>query len=947
VHALAGMKNAMELGTEFLVLGPIEARINGRLVDVGHPRQRCVLAILLVEANRAVPAHRLIERVWGDDPPPSARNVLSGYLTRLRSAFADALPNGDGPMLVRASGSYAISVDETAVDMHRFRRLVADARAGFGASDRARRGLDQALSLWRGSPFAGVSSQWLDTVRDGLENERVAALIDRNELALELGQHAELLQDLYDQSVAWPMNEILARQLMIALYRSGRPADALIQFEQIRRRLAEELGADPGPELRRAHEQVLRHDPVLAAHNPHRLRLRRLPPAQLPHAVSDFTGRSGELDVLQQFADQTRSSAGRHSAMVISAIDGTAGVGKTALAVHFAHRVAHKFPDGQLYVNLLGFDRHDPPAPPGEVLSRFLRGLGVDPRQVPVDLESRAGMYRSLLSGRRMLVLLDNAATADQVRPLLPGSNACLVLVTSRSRLNGLVAGDGARLLTLNVFTPPEALALLARTVGSDRVAREQEAATEIVRLCGRLPLALRICAELLVSRPQLTFAVLARRLAAENDRLDVLATGEEGSAVRAVLSWSYRNLEPDTASVFRLLGVHPGTETCIAAVSALADMEPATARRHLSVLLSANMLEEIAADRYRLHDLLRIYAAERSAETDSAGIRDAAVRRVLDWYLHTADAAGVMLDPNRPRIRLASPIPGSRPLIFASQEEALQWCEEERPNLVAATRLAATTGDHVTAWQLPAALIDYFYLRKPWSDWITTHEIGLASARRSGDALGEAGMLTSLGLAYYDVHRFADAIDCLERVLPTWRAIGFTAAEALTLDPLGAAYRDIGRPDQAVVRLDQALGLWRQLGDRWGEGVTLHNLGDTYRSLGRFDQAITYLREALTTRREIRDGRGIAWTLHDLGVACFDLGRFDDALGYLHEALAMRREVGDRQGEARTLRRLGSVYHALSRGEAAHTCRREALAIFEELGDPRASAVLAELDAP
>ena len=596
-------------------------------------------------------------------------------------------------------------------------------------------------------------------------------------------------------------------------------------------------------------------------------------------------------------------------------------------------------------MNLRGFDPTDAPLAPGEALILLLRALGVDPRQIPADLESQAGLYRSVLSGQRILVILDNAATAEQVRPLLPGSGACMVIVTSRNRLSALGAGHGARLLTLGMLEPAQAMTLLAQVAGAGRVARERQAAADIARLCGLLPQALRICGEHLAAHPHLKLAVLAERLACEHGRLDVLTTDDGHMAIRATLSLSYRGLTAEVASLFRLLGLHPGTEFGVRSIAAVAGADIAVARRHVQILSQLHLVDEIDADWYRMHDLVRVYAAERAAAEDTPAARQAAIQRLLNWYLHTADAACAILRPHRPRMKLDPPVPDSHPADFASYEEALDWCERERVNLVRATRLAAATGDHLTAWRLPAALIDYFYLRKPWPDWIATHEIGLDSARALGHSPGEAAMLTGLGVAYNDIRRADDAIDCLEQALPHWRRIGFTLQEAFTLYALGAAHRETGSHTEALDHFDHSLSLWRKLGNEWGQGIVLRELGDTYRNLRRFDEAIVTLHEALAICRDSRDRYGVACILHDLGSAYLDLARPAKAVEYLRQALVIRRETADRQGEARTLRRLGHAYRALGQIGTAHSCLRESLALFEDLSDPRSETVAGELD--
>ncbi len=930
---------------EFALLGPVEARTGGRCVEIGHARQRCVLAVLLIEANQSVPADRLIERVWGDEPPRSVRNVLSGYLTRLRAALSES--SEQGVLLARTAAGYRMSVPEDAVDLHRFRRLVVAARA---APDDDRRGetLDEALRLWRGSPFCGLSSPWLDAVRRTLENERIAALIERNDVALRQGRARELLADLAEETATWPLNESLARQQMIALHRSGRSAEALDRFERIRRRLAAELGADPAVELRRVHEQILRHDPDLDLADRRAARPSRVIPRQLPHAVSNFTGRQAELDTLQRFAGSLGELGGQRPAwspaMVISALDGAAGVGKTALAIRFAHQIADRFPDGQLYVNLRGFDPTDPPLAPGEALIGFLRALGVDPRQIPSDLDSQAGLYRSVLAGQRILVILDNAATAEQVSPLLPGTGACAVIVTSRNRLSALGAGHGARLLTLGMLEPAQAMTLLARVAGPDRVARESAAAADIARLCGLLPLALRICGEHLAAHPHLKLSELAERLACEHGRLDVLTTDDGHMAIRASLSLSYRGLTAEVAALFRLLGLHPGTEFSVGSIAAVAGADVAVARGRAQTLSQLHLVDEIEADRYRMHDLIRVYAAERAAEEDTAAARHAATQRLLSWYLHSADAAGAVLRPQRPRMPLGPPVADCHPAEFASFSQALDWCERERVNLVPATRMAAAIGDHLTASQLPSVLVDYFFLRKPWPEWITTHEIGLESAQVLGNSPGVAGMLTGLGVAYNDIRRSDDAIDCLEQALPHWRRIGFTLQEAFTHYALGAAYRETGRHTAALGQLEHSLSLFRKLASEWGQGVVLRQLGETYRNLRRFDEAIVTLDEALAICRDSRDRYGVGCILHELGSAYLDLERPGNAVDNLRKALAIRRETADRQGEARTLRALGHAYRALGQTSKGRSCLRESLALLEDLSDPRSEAVAGEL---
>jgi hypothetical protein len=486
-------------------------------------------------------------------------------------------------------------------------------------------------------------------------------------------------------------------------------------------------------------------------------------PRQLPAAIPNLVGRATELVTLTQILDEP---AERGAAVVISAIAGTAGVGKTALAVHWAHQVRDRFPDGQLYVNLRGYDP-GPPMTPGQALDGFLRALDVPVRKIPASVAEQAALYRSLLHGRRMLVILDNANTSDQVRPLLPGSPDCLAVVTSRSRLSGLVVRDGAHRVSLDPLPGADAIMLLRQIIGAVRVDAALHVAADLARQCAYLPLALRIAAERVASHPCSTLADLSEELANERDPLDMLFTGEDDTtAVRAVLSWSYQALPPETARMFRLLGLHAGPDISLPAAAALAGTTTAQARQLLDRLTGEHLLEETGRDRYRFHDLLRLYAAERAMTEETDHDRDNAVRRLLAWYLYTADAAGRILTSQWRCVPLDSPGADFLPLTFTTHHQALEWCEAERANLVAATRHAAECGQHVIAWKLPAVLWGFFAMRAYWADWITTHEIGLAATHYLHDRHGAAWIANNLGDGYRGLKRFDDAINHLQQAL-------------------------------------------------------------------------------------------------------------------------------------------------------------------------------------
>ncbi len=666
---------------------------------------------------------------------------------------------------------------------------------------------------------------------------------------------------------------------------------------------------------------------------------------QLPGDVAHFTGRFAELATLDALIQE---EAARPAAMVISAVAGTAGVGKTALAVHWAHRVRDRFPDGQLFVNLHGYDP-GPPMTSEQALEEFLRALGVPTQRIPAGLEARASLYRSLLDGRRVLIVLDNATSAEQVRPLLPGSPTCRVVVTSRSRLSGLIARDGASRIALDLLPPAEALALLRDVIGTARVTAEPEATAELASRCAYLPLALRIAAERAVTHPHVTLAELAGELAVERDRLDLLATAEkndETTAVRAVFSWSYRALSSEAARAFRLLGLHTGPDISTPAAAALTNTTPAQAQRLLETLVGTHLVEETGRDRYRFHDLLRVYAAECARAEEIGHDCDAAVQRVLIWYLHTGDAADRILNPHRPRVSLDNPGVACSPLEFTTYDQALDWCEAERANLVAAIRQAAETDEHVIAWKLPLALWGFFNLRKHWADLIATHRIGLAAARHIHDRRGEAWTLGALGMPYLDLGRYEEASDNFQHALSLSREIGSQWGEAMALVGLGASCFYRGRYEEAFDHSQHALLICQEIDDPWSRTFALLNIGAVHRKLQRFEDALDYFQRALDVACPAHDRSGEAMALHNLGATYRDLQRFEYALEHFHRACTIFRQIKDRWGEARTLRHIGDTLQNLNQIEAAIISWHQALPIFEDLGDSATAAkVRAELE--
>jgi tetratricopeptide (TPR) repeat protein len=666
--------------------------------------------------------------------------------------------------------------------------------------------------------------------------------------------------------------------------------------------------------------------------------VRRPIPAQLPHGVPGFTGREPELAALESLA------AGQdNAAVVISAIDGIGGVGKTALAVHFAHRVAAGFPDGQLFVNLRGFDPDQPPLAPGDVLAGFVRALGADPSQAPGELEELAAMYRSLLSGRRVLVVLDNAASAGQVRPLLPGTAGCLAIVTSRNTLSSLSARDGARRLTLDLLSPADAVALIGRVAGTERTAADPAAAGKLAQLCGRLPLALRITADRAASHRHLSMTDLADELALEHDRLDALAADDTTTQVRAVFSWSYQALEPASARAFRLLSLHPGPDISTRAAAALIDASIPATRQLLRTLTGGHLLEETARDRYQFHDLVRIYAAECAQVSERESHRSAAIRRLLTWYMHTADALLRALDPGRPRVSLDPPLPSCRPEAFTTSRQALAWAESESANLIPALRQAAAVGDDAIAWKIPATLGSVLSFQK-YADHLPALTSALAATQRLGDRAAEAQILIDLANTYIYVGRPAQATESSQRAMAISVETGDVHGQWVARQLEGVSYLALERFSDALDCLRQAVLTARRNSDPLEEGMSLIWLGVVHGHLGAPEEAINLPRRAAA----ILEKNGNRWqhgfATQMLAEACHRQGHIGDAVGHYQKALAIFHDFGDRQREATILMELGHSQRDLGETGAARRCWQAALNMFEDLRDARAEHVRGQL---
>jgi DNA-binding SARP family transcriptional activator len=924
------------VAVEFRLLGDIQVRVGGHAAPVGHARQRCVLAVLLVDANHPVPVDQLVDRVWADRPPQRANSTLSGYMSRLRQILAAA----DGVRIGREPGGYLLAADPMTVDLHRFGQLTAQARAADDA-DAALARYEQALALWRGEAFATLDTPWLNLVRERLDRQRLAAELDRNDLALTAGRHTALLDGLSTTAAAHPLDERLAGQFMLALYRCGRQAAALEHYQRVRGRLADDLGVDPSPPLRRLYQQILTADPALDLPGAALVvRPARPPvPRQLPAPPPFFAGRGREMADLDALLPV---GADRRPGPVVAVVAGTAGVGKTALAVHWAHRVADQFRDGQLYLNLRGFDPAGSATPPTAALREMLDALQVPPQDIPAGQDAQASLYRSLLVGRRMLLVLDNARDAGQIRPLLPGSPGCLVMVTSRTQMPGLVATDGAHLIPLNLLTPTEAEQLLVQRLGAARVAAEPAAVQDLITTCAGLPLALTVVAARAAANPACPLSALTGELRDVPHRLDAFDFGDVATDVRAVFSWSYHILSPAGARLFRLLSVYPGPDISTPAAASLAGLPVRRVRPVLAELTRAHLLTEHTPARYALHDLLRAYATEL-AGVEPEPQHQEALNRLLDHYLHTAYAGALRLDPFRNEVAPAPAAAGVVPEEFADTGQAMAWFTAEHQVLLAAIEQAATASD-THAWQLAWALMDFFDRRGHWHDWVASHLTALDAAGRLADRRAQTYLHRGIANAYRRLGSDDDTHRHLRRALELFGELGDRVGEAHTHLGLGMMFEGKGNYPDALEHARRSLTLYQTAGDRTGQARALNAIGWYHAQLGDHGQALGSCRQALSMNREIGDRYGQAATWDSIGYAHHKLGDHRQAIACYRHAVEGFRDLGDRYYEATALTSLGDAYRAAGEVEAARRAWRPAWRLFHELGHPDAEQVSARL---
>jgi DNA-binding SARP family transcriptional activator len=904
-------------GVEFRLLGPVQVRVGTRSVELGAARQRCVLAVLLLDANRGVSVDQLVERVWGGRRlPERPRKAAQIYVSLLRTALAGI----DGVAIVRRSDGYLVELDERRVDVHEFHQLVDTAR-GCADDGRAAALFEQALGLWRGEAFGELDTPWLADARESLDQQRRTAERDLTDLQLRQGRHGTLLAPLSRWAQEHPLDERLTGQLMLALFRSGRQADALAEYQRLRDRLADELGTAPGRAVHQLYQRILTDDPSLAVvPEP----ARAVVPRQLPAAPRWFTGRHAELATLRSHPDHARNSAGTSGVVVISAIDGMAGVGKTALAVHTAHQLATTFPDGQLFVDLHGYTQGVRPRTSGEALDRLLRALGVPSKRIPQDVEERAALYRERLADTRTLIVLDNAVDEAQIRPLLPGGSGCLVLVTSRRRLKGL---DDASALSLDVLPRSDALALLSTVAGRAGLSTDDPMLAEIAESCGRLPLALRIAAALLRHRPAWSPAHLAELLRDQHRRVGTLSDGERDLGV--VFTLSYQSLADTHRRMFRRLGLIPGPDTDAYAAAALADTDDATATRLMEDLVDHNLLVGHVPGRYRMHDLIRLHA--RALAHDDPD-HHAALARLLDYYRHTAARAENLVTRFA---RTEDPAPVSVPMpALPDADVALTWLRTERPNLLAALHIATDRDDAERIVGLTAGMASLLHVDGPWAVALGLHTVAAATAHRIGDERGRVHALTWLGDARGVTGDFAGAIRDLQDVVSLSRDLGDRRAQANALTRMGQIRGFSGDHAQAVRDLREALDAFDDVGERRGQAYALTMLGQVQGMSGDLPAAAGAVRAALDLCRTLGDRRGQAYALTRLGQIRQRTGNLAGALRDLRESLSVYQDLGDRQGQANAFTCLAEVRgltgdHAGAIGDA-----RKALGLFRDLGE-------------
>ncbi|WP_419995160.1 BTAD domain-containing putative transcriptional regulator [Streptomyces boninensis] len=927
-------------------------------------RQRTILALLLLRPGQVVPADVFIDEVWNDSPPATARTQVAICIAGLRKMLRAA--GADEELIVTAHPGYRLDIDPGNVDAGRFDQLVARAAAdaAAGRTQQAGEAYDEALALWRGSALTGVTGLLVEEEAARLEELRLTAYDDGTEVSLSLGRHAEVLPDLAAMVREHPMRERLHHHLMLAHYRSGRRAEAMEAYRDARRLFSDELGLEPGPELQELHQAILRDDPDLQLPGDQREakewspepERRRLIPNELPPDVPGFTGREDELTRL----DGLLEAAGEGGSPRVGLLTGVAGVGKTGLALRWAHRVAEHFPDGRLFADLRGYDVGNANATAHDVMSRFLRSLGVPSEEIPAEPEERVPLYRSVLAGRRVLMVLDNVRTLAQVMPLLP-SNGCVVLITSREPMESVVTWPPSARIRLGLLAAPEAAQLLGRLVGEERIASARADAARLAELCDRLPLALRIAGARLASKPHWTVRHLVGRLSNERRRLDELSQGE--SQVRASLALSYRYLPGEAAELYRLLGLLPVPD--FDAWTAAALLGPGLtedcvmdAERLLEHLVDAQLVDVTGSDgggrlRYRLQNLLRLFAHERAVAEDSAESREQALAKVFSSYLtlavhaHQREYGGDfdVLHGSAPRCEVDAE------LLEELLPQPLEWFERERLSLRAVVEQAAGSGRDELAWELTMLMLTLFETRNYTDDWRICGTRALAAAEEAGNIRGQGAMLHVLGALELRLRRLQQAADCFTRARELFESAGEEHGRALVLRDLSVLDRMTGDLDRSVERLTEASEIFRTVGDLSSLAYALNSLAQTRLEQADPQEALDLSLEALRVAESytFADSRSAALAIYRAGQAYLALERPAEAESSFRRVLRIVEVKGDLVGRAHGLLGLGEVLIVKGDEAGARSALTEVAETAERIDSPlvggRARLVLAEAE--
>lgn len=943
---VGGQHSVMGERVRFDILGPMRVHVGSREVSVTPMRDRILLAMLLIHASEAVPMELLVEAIWDGQLPRNARNQVQGCVVRLRSLLADA--GGSRQVIVTDPAGYRMRVETDEVDLYEFRRLRDQARAAATAGHNvdASRCYREALALWRGPALVGIESVMVRRAAETLGEERARALEECLEIELAHGKASELIPELTSLVRQHPYQEKLHSTLMLALYRAGRQVDALAAYRDVRQLFHEELGTELGPELRQLHHAILNHDPRLNSPDRHTpptshyddsiAEFGPAVPRTLPPDIPDFVGREKEIAHAR-----TALAERAGEAPSVAVIAGPAGVGKTVLSVHLAHTLAATYPDGQLYVNLRGFDASSP-ADPFEVLGRFLRSLGVDGLATPNTLDERAELFRNLTFTRRVLVLLDNAADDDQVLPLIPSGQHCGIIINGRTRLG---TAFGAEALNLSTLDDAEATELVARIAGAERAASEQETVEELVKLCGQLPLAIRIAAGRIAAKPHWTIRELVDRLRDERQRLDHLVHGKLD--VRASIMLSYRDLPPQAQRLLLALGDMDLPEFGVWVSAALLDTSTALADEVLEQLLDAQLVDAAPRDgfgrRYRLHDLVRLFARERVSVEESPDSLAAAHSRAFGscLFLVTAAYRSVFGGDYQNVIGSARRRIVDGTLAGAVAAEPLAWFGSEQPTIVAMIRRAARDDSEDASWELACTTSPLFQMRREYDDWEQALEAALAATTRAKDHRGRGAILYRMGLLYTDHTEYERAKDHFERAATLFTQQHDDHGHALTTAYLGMVERHRGNDDDALSHFRLALPILRHHHDWWGEAFVLRSIGQVHLKRADLPTADACFEQALAINRRIKSAQGLAQATFWQGMLYHRQQRTEEAEANFVQALNIARGMGDRSGQAQCLRGLSLCHQRTGRLDQAEQALSQALDLVRQ---PRPTLLQTEI---